>query len=146
MVEPIDSEADYVKRVAAGDETWRLHALCCGITVDTQEMFFCFEEDEIQHRGEIATGLQVQRYLVETFCSHCPVQWECLRSACADDTTVGVWGATGRDRRWLMKQRNPLGIIDTARIDKQAVSEAIRMRRKALARHPSMRPRPNGQV
>ena len=141
MPEPIDSASGYVLRTALGDLSWQEHALCRGATKELSQMFFCLEEDSFEHDGQVATGLQVQRYLVDTICSHCPVQWDCLRHAVVVDESSGVWAVTGRDRRWLMKRRNPLGIIDAARLRKQPLHETITELRAAMTKHPAMRPR-----
>lgn len=141
MPEPIDSTAAYALRTVLGDMTWQNEALCAGATIEVNQMFFCFEEDEFIHDGKIASGLQVQRYLVDSHCRHCPVQWDCLRHAVTVDEPVGVWAVTGRDRRWLMRRRNPLGIIDAARLRKQPLVDAISELRASMIKHPAMRPR-----
>lgn len=137
---------DYVVSIAVGDLGWQERARCAGISISAIKMFTCREEDRFVHNDEEATGLQVQKYVVETFCLECPVQWECARFACDQEEPIGVWGMTLRDRNWLMKQRNPAGIIDLARREKMAVSVAVQLRRSEMQRHPCMRRRQRQQV
>lgn len=139
MVKPIDDFASYIERVTTRDSTWTQHARCKEASPEVNRMFTCIEEDRFAHGEQMATGLQVQQYVVDRFCLGCPVQWECARWACEDDEPVGAWAMTLRDRRWLMSQRNPLGIIDAARRAQRAISIEVQERRGARRRHPAMR-------
>lgn len=146
MSEPLDPLGEYARRILQGDLSWQARGACIGVSSEVTKMFVCIEEEEFTHGDATATGLQVQKYVVETFCQGCVVQWECARFACEFEEPIGVWGMTMRDRRWLMKQRNPLGIIDSARLDGVPVSVEVSGRRSAMRRHPAMQNRELARV
>lgn len=139
MSDPLGQLGEYARRILSGDLSWQEHGACVGVSPEVTKMFVCIEEEEFTHGAATATGLQAQKYVVETFCQGCAVQWECARFACEFEEPIGVWGLTMRDRRWLMKQRNPLGIIDAARLEGVPVSILVNERRSAMRRHPAMR-------
>jgi hypothetical protein len=133
------SLADYVRTITERDGKWRLRAHCRGASSQVVEMFTCLEDEDFEILGRHVTGFDVQTYLVEAYCHLCEVQWECAREAVVfeeregGDRSTGAWAMTRRDRRWLAKQPDALGIIDRAKVDGVPVSVAI-----ADIRHNSM--------
>ncbi len=126
-----EERSDYINRVAFRDETWRLRSACRNSSPQIVTMFTCTEDETFEMFDKQIDGYHIQCYLVESYCRTCPVQWECARHAIeveeveAGDRSTGAWAMTRRDRRWLFKQSNALGIIDQAHWDGVPVSVAV---------------------
>jgi hypothetical protein len=122
--------AEYVRRITQRDETWRVDAACRNSSAEVVTMFTCTEDEEFIRNGALIAGVVVQRYLVDTFCHGCAVQWECahtglVEEAEAGDRSTGAWAMIRSDRRWLFKQPDALGIIDHAKLNNIPVHEAV---------------------
>lgn len=112
-------------------------AACKGMGADVQMFFCCIEEDvfvkrdgvvirieatEIRCHEQSYSGLEMQRYVVDRFCTDCPVNWECARWGVEveenEPRTCGAWAMPRSDRAWLSRQGNlAFTIIDKARLD-----------------------------
>lgn len=124
------SVAEYVRRITHRDEVWRRDAACRNSSAEVVTMFTCTEDESFERNGMKVAGVVVQRYLVDTFCHGCPVQWECahtglVEEADAGDRSTGAWAMIRSDRRWLFKQDDALGIIDHAKMASIPVHEAV---------------------
>lgn len=123
--------AAYIETVVSRDGAWRKRSACRGANPEIVTMFTCTEDEDFEILGRKVNGFDVQSYLVEAYCLACPVQWECAREAVVyeeaegGDRSTGAWAMTRRDRRWLAKQPDALGIIDQARWDGIPVSRAV---------------------
>lgn len=125
------SVAEYVATITSRDQTWRDLALCHGSTVEVQRMFMCTEDQIFETPSGKVSGHAVQTFVVESFCRHCPVQWECARSGLVEeelegDRTTGAWSMTRRDRRWLYQQSDALGQIDLAKVANEPVTDMVK--------------------
>lgn len=132
-----DSLREYALRVAGRDDTWKKRSLC----LDQPEFAGSFTADEddmlVDGDNEWVTGYEAQKRVVEQFCFHCPVQWECARWGVEVNEEVGVYALTVRERRWLINNRaeTALTLIDEARIAGTPVQVAVRWEH-----YPSTRP------
>lgn len=121
---------EYVLGVLGGD-TWLDGALCAGSTHEMRERWTCTEDQTFEMiDGTTITGYDVQCYLVDNICRHCPVQWECARNGLreeieAGDRSTGAWAMTRRDRRWFHHQDDNLGQIDLAKMHGEPIVEMI---------------------
>lgn len=136
MPEP-DALADYAHRIVVGSRDWVKQAACLDSTDEVRSFFCCDETDTFTILGQEVRGYAVQQSLVAEWCSACPVQWECARWAIANEMECGVWGMTRRDRRWLERHPNAVGVIDAARRDHVPVGTYVSGLRSAYSRHPS---------
>ena len=121
---------EYVASIVARDFTWQSDALCAGSPPAVVTMFTCTEDEAFEMNGRAFTGYDIQCYLVDSFCRHCPVQWECARFGLEEeaemgDRTTGAWGMTRRDRRWLHKRDDALGQVDLAKANGEPVADMI---------------------
>lgn len=126
----MSSIGEYVQAITRGERDWVVNALCAGSGAEERRRWTC-REDEIfvMASGEKITGYDVQLYLTENICRHCPVQWECARQGLEEEElearSTGAWAMTRRDRRWFARREDALGQIDLAKMNSEPIVDMI---------------------
>jgi hypothetical protein len=119
----------YVKRCHGHDTSWTDQARCKGLSSDPKSPWYnaWSTEPKTKHRfGDmVVLGEQLIKVGLD-LCMHCPVQWDCATWALNVDEPQGTWGMRFEDLRALREIRNPLALIERARLAEVPVQVAVR--------------------
>jgi hypothetical protein len=121
----LDHAPVYIRAAVGQDLSWKERAKCRGQGVEMGGIWL-LEDNDIVEFGESRYTGKVITEMALTWCSVCPVQYDCARFGVITGAKVGTYGVHLDLLKWLMKRSDWAQIISRAEHTDTPVHLAVR--------------------